>query len=63
MGSTLFTAPLADYLISTGYNEAEAYRFSFYAASVLVVAGIISLFISFRMYSKLELQENESPDL
>jgi DHA3 family macrolide efflux protein-like MFS transporter len=59
LGSTLFTAPLADGLISTGFNEAEAYRFSFYAASVLVVLGIISLLYTFRLYSKLQLPENQ----
>ncbi|MHA2170501.1 MAG: MFS transporter [Candidatus Kariarchaeaceae archaeon] len=58
LGSTLFTAPLSDYLISIGYNEAEAYRFSFYAASVLVIIGILSLFNTFRLYSQLQ-QNND----
>lgn len=51
IGGTFLTGPIADYYISNGTNKALAYSYSFYAASLLVIIGLI---IGIILYKKKE---------
>ncbi len=55
IAATLIAGPIADYLITEGSSNADAYRGSFIAALVLIVIGIVVLMISFRYSRKNEL--------
>ncbi len=48
VAATLVAGPIADFLISQGSSNADAYRGSFIAAIVLIAVGIVVLLISFR---------------
>jgi MFS family permease len=57
IAATLVTGPVADFLISVGFTNADAYRGSFVAAIVLILVGIGILVTSIRfMKENLEFR-------
>ncbi len=58
IAATFITGPIADYMISIGLSNANAYRFSFMVASLIVTIGIILLLYTFRHINSLILEQN-----
>ncbi len=48
IAATVITGPISDYYISQGYAIGDAYRVSFVAAAIIVLAGILVLLYSAR---------------
>ena len=58
IAATLITGPIADYMISIGLTNANAYRVSFLVASFIVSLGIVLLLYTFRHINEV-LSEQE----
>lgn len=53
IAATLITGPTADYMISVGLSNANAYKVSFFVACLIVSIGIIVLLYSFRLVNEV----------
>ena len=52
VGATLISGPVTDGLMAMGSSESSAYMASFIACAVVALAGILALFLLFRMEKK-----------
>jgi MFS family permease len=53
IAATFITGPTADYMISIGFSNADAYKISFLVALLIVSIGIFTLLFSFRHINNL----------
>lgn len=60
IAATTITGPTADYMISRGLSDAQAYRISFLVAALITAIGIIILFYSFKLINSLKAETNAS---
>ena len=59
IAATFITGPIADYMISTGLTDANAYRVSFLVASFIVTIGLILLVYTFKHVNEVLLEQKQ----